>query len=288
MKKKHLFLSITALSTLFLGACQDQAPAEETSQQAAEERTIVVGSQASDAQIWEFIADSDAAKAAGITIEVEEIDGGPQLNLATADKEVDVNAFQSWAYLTSFNAESGESLTAFATTYLEPMGVYSDKYTSLDDLPDGAVIAIADNPSNASRGLLLLQKAGLITLTDDFDALGTTSDITDNPKNLVFKEIDDTTGPRVLADVDAALISNTIALEGGLNVLEDSLFYEEAGEDTKNNINILVTQTENADDPDILKLGELYHSQEVQDYIEEEFGGTKVAVNIEISELENQ
>src|SRR5690606_15166156 len=132
-----------------------------------------------------------------------------------------------WAYLKSFNEESGADLTAFATTYLEPMGIYSDKFKAIEEVAEGSVVAIADNPSNASRGLLLLQAAGLITLPDEFDALGTTSDIIDNPKNLEFVEIDDTTGPRVLQDVDLVLIGNTIAMEGGLNVLEDSLFHEE-------------------------------------------------------------
>lgn len=126
----------------------------------------------------------------------------------------------------------------------------------------------------------------MLTLTDDFDALATTADIVENPKNLEFVEIDDTTIPRVLADVDLALISNSIALESGLNVLKDSLYYEEVSEETKNNINVLVTQKENAEDPDILKLSELYPSEEVQDYIAEEFGGTKVAVQKEISYLE--
>lgn len=278
------FVGILASTALLLGACS--AGSATTAEEAGEDDVIVVGSQASDAQIWEFIAQSDAAEEAGLTIEVEEIDGGPQLNAATVDGSVDVNAFQSWAYLQSFNEESGADLTAIATTYLEPMGIYSEKHTSLQELPEGAVVAIADNPSNASRGLLLLQAAGLITLPEDFDALGTTSDILENPKNLQFVEIDDTTGPRVLADVDIALISNTVALEGGLNVLEDSLFYEEVGEDTKNNINILVTQSENAEDPELQKLGDLYHSEEVQEYIKEQFGGTKVPVQVEISELE--
>lgn len=284
MRKRKWIISLTAVAALFLAACEEKS--EGVAGEESDDKVIVVGSQASDAQIWRFIAESDAAKEAGIVLEVEEIDGGPQLNISTVDEEVDVNAFQSLAYLESFNAESGEKLTAFATTYLEPMGVYSDKYTSLDELPDGAEIAIADNPSNASRGLLLLQKTGLITLPDDFGALGTTSDIIENPKSLKFIEIDDTTGPRILPDVDIALISNTIALEGGLNVLNDSLFYEEVGEDTKNNINILVTQPKNADNEEILKLGELYHSEEVQTYIEKEFGGTKVPVQVELSELE--
>ncbi|MGP6147550.1 MetQ/NlpA family ABC transporter substrate-binding protein [Jeotgalibaca sp. A122] len=284
MNKKQWLLGLSlAGASMILGAC---TAGNAESKEAIKNEVITVGSQSSDADIWRYIADSEAAKEMGITLEIEEIDGGPQLNMATVDEEVDVNAFQSWAYLQSFNEESGDQLTAFATTYLEPMGIYSSQYTSLDELPNGAEVAIADNPSNASRGLLLLQAAGLITLTEDFDSFGTPSDIIENPKNLVFTEIDDTTGPRVLPDVAIALISNSIALEGGLNVLDDSLFYEEVSEDTKQNVNILVTQPEKANDEAILKLGEIYHSEEVQAYIKDEFGGTKVPVQLEIEELE--
>ena len=292
MKKKQSILSSMLITTaIVLAACgsttggASESVSSETSNP-DESQTIVIGAQASDVQIWEYIAQTDAAKEAGVTLEVEEVNGGPQLNTATVEGEVDVNAFQSWAYLKSFNEESGADLTAFATTYLEPMGIYSDKFKAIEEVAEGSVVAIADNPSNASRGLLLLQAAGLITLPDEFDALGTTSDIIDNPKNLEFVEIDDTTGPRVLQDVDLVLIGNTIAMEGGLNVLEDSLFHEEISKDTKDNINILVTQKENADNEDILKLGELYHSEEAQEYIEEQFEGTKVPVQEEISYLE--
>lgn len=292
MKKRQSILSSMLITTaIVLAACgsttggASESVSSETSNP-DESQTIVIGAQASDVQIWEYIAQTDAAKEAGVTLEVEEVNGGPQLNTATVEGEVDVNAFQSWAYLKSFNEESGADLTAFATTYLEPMGIYSDKFKAIEEVAEGSVVAIADNPSNASRGLLLLQAAGLITLPDDFDALGTTSDIIDNPKNLEFVEIDDTTGPRVLQDVDLVLIGNTIAMEGGLNVLEDSLFHEEISKDTKDNINILVTQKENADNEDILKLGELYHSEEAQEYIEEQFEGTKVPVQEEISYLE--
>lgn len=289
MDKKWKSLLTASLLAILAGCGNTGNAATESSTtagSATEANVITIGSQASDAQIWEYIANSEAAKEEGLTIEVKEIDGGPQLNTATAEKEVDVNAFQSWAYLQSFNEQTDAELTAFATIYLEPMGIYSDKHAAIEEIPEGATVAIADNPSNASRGLLLLQAAGLITLKEGFDALGTTSDIVDNPKNLQFVEIDDTTGPRVLSDVDVALISNTVAIEGGLNVLEDSLYHEEVSEDTKNNINILVTQKENAEDPEFLKLAELYHSEEVQDYITQEFDGTKVQVQKEISYLE--
>ena len=123
------------------------------------------------------------------------------------------------------------------------MGIYSEKYDSIDDIPDGLTIAIANNAANTARGLKLLAKAGLITLKDNFNSLSGVNDIKSNPHNFKFKEIDYTTGPRVIKDnsIAAALIGNTIALEGKLNVLKDSLYYEKINQSTKDNINILAT-----------------------------------------------
>lgn len=248
---------------------------------------IVVGSMGSDAQIWKHIAESQAAKDAKLNIVIKEINGGVEMNNATKEGEVDVNAFQSWAYLVSYNKDSNANLVAVATTYLEPMGIYSQKVKDIEEVPDGALVALADNPANTARGLSLLQAAGLIKLKDGFNlGTGTENDIVDNPKNLKFKLIDDTTGPRVIQDVDLVLISNTVALEGGLNVLKDSLFHEEISVDTRNSINILATTVEKQNDPGILKLGELYHNEDTQKYIEQEFGGTKVPVDKPIAYLQ--
>lgn len=247
---------------------------------------VVLGSVDSDANIWRFIAKSDLAKKAGLKIEVKEISGGPQLNNATVEEQVDVNAFQSLGYLSSFNQDSDQKLVPIATTYMEPMGIYSDRYQSVGDIKDGALVAIANNPANTARGLRLLETAGLIKLAKDFDnGTGTPSDIIENPQNLEFKMIDDTTGPRVLQDVDLALISNTIAFEGGLNVLKDALFKEEIDKNTQQSINVLVTTENRQQDQALKKLAELYHSQAVKDYIQEQFGGTKVDVQEEIGKL---
>lgn len=148
------------------------------------------------------------------------------------------------------------------------------------------VMPLADNPSNTTRGLRLLETAGLITLKDDFDdGVGTPGDVTDNPKNLQFTLIDDLTGPRVLPDVDVALISNTVALEGGLNVLQDSLFHEEADTALRLTVNVLAVREDRKDEEALIKLGELYHDEEVQKYIEEKFDGTKVEVTVPITEV---
>lgn len=279
--KKFVKGSLVALTLLLVG-CSNKADTKK----ADNSNKVVIGSVGSDAQIWKFIASSDLAKKEGIEIEVKEIEGGPQLNNATADGSVDVNAFQSLGYLVSYNSDSKEKLVPVATTYLEPMGIYSEKYHSLDDVKDGSTVAIADNPANTARALRLIEDAGLIKLSDDFNnGTGIPSDVVDNPKKLEFKLIDDTTGPRILPDVDLVVIGNTVAFEGGLNVLTDSLYKERINKNTKTSINALVTTEKKKDDKTIQKLGKLYHSQEVTDYIKENFGGTKVDVQEDIKTL---
>lgn len=220
-------------------------------------------------------------------IQVKEITDGVQLNKATADGSVDVNAFQSYSYFKAFNQENKKTqLVNLGTTYLEPLGIYSEKVQSLEELPDQATVAIANNPANTARGLLLLQEAGLIKLSDDFGPLSGVEEVAENPKHLVFKQIDDTTGPRVLKSVDAVLISNTVALDGGLNVLDDSLFHEKVDQSTKNNINILATAKSNEKNGNFKKLVKLYHNKTIQDYIEKEYNGTKIEVVKSLSYLE--
>ncbi|HFJ5518700.1 TPA: MetQ/NlpA family ABC transporter substrate-binding protein [Enterococcus faecium] len=251
-----------------------------------ERSTIIIGSHGSDKQVWEYIAKSKEAKDLGLKIKVKEISDGVQLNNATQDGSVDVNAFQSYSYFLAYNKQHPKKqLAALGTTYLEPMGIYSEKYKKVADIPNGATIAIANNPAEESRGLLLLQDAGLIKLASDFDALSGTEKVSENPRNLQFKTIDDMTGPRVLKSVDGVLISNSVALDGGLNVLEDSLYHEAVNKETKNNINILTTAEANKNNEKYKKLVELYHESAIQEYVTNEFNGTKVEVNRPISYL---
>ncbi|WP_124978545.1 MetQ/NlpA family ABC transporter substrate-binding protein, partial [Ligilactobacillus salitolerans] len=218
----------------------------------------------------------------------KQITDGVQLNKATSQGNVDVNAFQSLSYLQAYNQQNkGGKLAALGTTYLEPMGIYSKKYKDISDIPDGATVAIANNPSQATRGLLLLQKAGLITLKKSFGSLGTVNDIAANPKKLKFKKIDDNTGPRIINSVDLVLISNTVALEGHLNVLQDSIFHEKVDQSTKANVNILATAAKNKDKPAYKKLVKLYHQKEIQRYIKKKYYGTKIEVNKPLSYFEN-
>lgn len=284
MKKLNLWIG-TASLMLFLGACgNNESAGDEAANQ--EDGVVNISSVGSDAEIWNYIADSDVAKDAGLKIEVTEITGGTTSNNSVADGDADANAFQSIEYLKSYNEESETNLVPIATTYMEPMGLYSDKYESVEELPNGAQVALADNPANTARGLRLLESAGLIKLKEDFDdGVGTPDDIAENPKDLEFTLIDDLTGPRILSDVDLIPIGNTIALEGGLNVLEDAIYYEEVNDTNKGNFNIIAVQEGREDEEDLKKLGELYHDPEIQDYVEEKFEGTKVEVDEPIDEV---
>jgi len=249
---------------------------------------ITIGSIGSDAQIWNYIAKLPETKQKGIKIKVKNFTDGVSLKTSTAQGKIDVNAFQSYAYLAAYNKSSTKNkLGVIGTTYLEPMGIYSSQYKKISEIPDGATIAIANNAANTARGLRLLEKAGLITLKSSFGSLSGINEIKSNPHDFKFKEIDDTTGPRVIKDntIAAALIGNTVALEGKLNVLKDSLYHEKIDQSTKDNINILATAKKNQSNKNFKKLISLYHSKKVQKYIRDKFDGTKLEVQKPVTYL---
>lgn len=287
MNLKTITKSLFALSTV---ACSNQTTSNSTTTNSkssnTELKTVKVASVGSDAEIWRHIAEIDQAKTAGLKIEVEELNGGVPLNQAVAEGSVDANAFQSIGYLQGFNESNSSKLTPIGTIYIEPMGLYSKKVKSLNDLPNGAKIAIPDNLYNTTRALRLLETAGLIKLSADFkEGTGTPSDIVENKKNFEFLLIDDTTSVRVLDDADLIAIGNTIALEDGLNVLKDALFYEKSDASTITSINVIVVKSGNESNEDYKKLVELYHDADVQKFISDKFQGTKVEVKKTISEV---
>lgn len=275
-----LIVIIAAFFALRLTSSRQTAKSQTT--------TVTVGSIGPDVQVWQHIAKSSQAKKLGLKIKVKAFTDGPSILRATSDGSINVSAFASWAYLEAYNkskSNTGQQV-ALATTYLEPMGIYSSKYKKLSDLPKGATIALANNAANEARGLLLLQSAGLIKLKKNFDsASGNTNDIVSNTKKFKFKLIDDTTGPRIIKSVDAVLIGNTIALAGNLNVLKDSLYHEKINQSTKNNINVLATAEKNKNNAAYKKLGKLYHNKQIQKWIAKKYSGTKVEVNKPVSYL---
>lgn len=267
---------LVLLSLLFLlGACQGQGG----------QKKVLIGSKASDAEIWRYIAKSDAAKEAGFAIEVKDFVEGPVLNTATAEGEVDLNAFQNFAYMNSFNQEKGDSLEALGTTYFEPMGLYSAKLDRLEDLDKGAHIGLADYPSDQSRALIMLQAAGLIQLTDEEKNLYSVDDIPANPKDLRFEVMNENTLPRSLTDLDAACIGNTIAMEAGLSLAEDTIYKESVNDETLSSVNILAIAKDHPQKEVYKKLLDLYHSEDVQNFIKKKFKDSKQPVKLNEDEI---
>ena len=223
------------------------------------------------AEILEFVKPALAKE--GVNLKVKVFTDYIQPNVQVAEKRLDANFFQHQPYLDEFNKAKGTHLVSVAAVHLEPLGAYSSKYKKLDELKDGSTVVIPNDATNGGRALLLLDKAGLIKLKDSTDILSTTKDITANPKNLKFRELEAATIPRVLTQVDLALINTNYALEAKLNPEKDALVIE--GSDSPY-VNILVARPDDKDSADMQKLVSALHSPEVKAFILEKYKGAIV------------
>ncbi|MFC4297394.1 MAG: MetQ/NlpA family ABC transporter substrate-binding protein [Castellaniella sp.] len=223
------------------------------------------------AELLEFVK-PDLAKE-GVDLDIKVFTDYVQPNLQVSDKQIDVNFFQHQPYLDSFNKEHGTKLESVGLVHVEPFGAYSQKIKDIKDLKDGAQIAIPNDPSNGARALLLLQKQGLIKLKDPSNILATARDVSENPKHIKFRELEAATLPRVLPDVDVALINTNYALEAGLNPVKDALFIEDKDSPYAN---LVAARADNKDDPSVQKLIAALHTAKVRDYILEHYKGAIV------------
>lgn len=265
MKNLTLFLTLLCATALLFTGC---ASANETTVEETNKVLKVGATPVPHAELLELVKD-DLAKQ-DITLEIVEFTDYVKPNLALNDGELDANFFQHLPYLESFSKEHNLDLTSVATIHVEPLGVYSDKIESLEDLEDGSTIAIPSDAVNGGRALILLQSNGLIQLKEGYTLEATELDIVENPKNLVFKAIESAQLPRILPDVDAAVINGNFALEAGFVPTEDAVVLE--GSDSPY-ANILVTRTDNQDSPEIQALIEALQSDKVKDYILSTYGG---------------
>ena len=250
--------------------------------------TIVLGSQGTDTAVWQHIAASPAAKKAGLKIEVKDFTDSAALNRALADNAIQANAFQSYAYYVTYNkANPKNQVFALGTSYIQPMGLYSQRYRTVDRIPEHATIAIANDPAAESRGLKLLESAGLMTLKPHaVDDLVTPNDIVKNPKSFSIKPVVSTTTPALLHDqgVAAVAIDNNTAQQAKLNVFKDAIFHEKLDQNTRANVNVIVTNKQHQHDQNYQKLVTLYHDPTIQKWLKKYYPG-KMSVEKPISTL---
>lgn len=218
-------------------------------------------------QVVDILADE------GYTLEIVEFTDYVTPNEALEAGEIDANYFQHLPYLESFNAERGYHLVNAGGIHIEPLALYSTKYSSLDDIPNGATIAIPNDPTNEGRALLLLQSAGLITLADGAGLEAVPQDIVDNPRNLKFREIEAATLPRIMSDVDGAVINGNYAIPAGFIATRDGLYVE--GADSPY-VNVIAVREGNENNPAILALIDALKSDKVKAFVAERYPNGEV------------
>ncbi|WP_329342436.1 MetQ/NlpA family ABC transporter substrate-binding protein [Streptomyces sp. NBC_01352] len=234
---------------------------------------VVAASPTPHAEILNYVKDN-LAKKAGLDLEVKEFTDYVTPNTATEDGSVTANYFQNQPYLDDFNKKNGTHIVPVVTVHLEPLGLYSNKVKSADALKSGATVAVPNDSVNEARALKLLDANGIITLKDGVGNEATPSDITKNPKNLKFKELEAAQTPRSLDDVDAAVINGNYAIEADLSPADDALVLESATDNPYGNF--LAVKDGNEDDPRVKKLAELLTSAEVKKFIEDTYDGSVI------------
>lgn len=199
-------------------------------------------------------------------------------NTNVEDGQLDANYFQHITYMNNFNANDGTHLVSVAELHYEPFGIYAGKTASLDALPDGAQIAIPDDPTNGGRALLLLQEQGLIKLADGVGLEPTVEDIADNPHDYKIQQLTANLLTTTLQDVDVAVINGNYAIGAGLKASEALAIEAADGIAGTAYVNVLAVKEGRENDEAIKALVDALKSDEVKAFIDETYGGGVVAV----------
>ncbi|WP_322010362.1 MetQ/NlpA family ABC transporter substrate-binding protein [Paraburkholderia sp. J12] len=241
----------------------------------ADDPVIKVGTVSGpDAQVWAVV--QKVAKREGLNVKVIEFNDYVQPNAALDAGDLDANSFQHQPYLDSQVKQRGYKIVSVGLTYISPIGVYSKKLKSLNDLPQGAKVAVPNDPSNENRAFLLLQSKGLVKLRAGAGVDGnnaTPLDVVENPKKIKFVELDAAQLPRALGDVDAAVINTNYALAAGMQPTKDAIALEDIRSPYAN---VIVVRTQDKDKPWVKKLVAAYQSEDVRQFIKNQFKGSMV------------
>ena len=258
MKRKLTVLALAFALLLSLAACGGSG----------DDKTITVG--ATPAPHAEVLAEQ------GYTLEITEFDDYIMPNTAVEEEELDANYFQHITYMNQFNEDNGTHLVSVGSIHYEPFGLYAGKTASIEELADGAQIAIPNDATNGGRALLLLDQEGLIVLEEDAGITATVNDIADNPHNYEIVELEARLLPTTLQDVDIAVINGNYAIDAGLSIA-DALAIESAeGEAATAYANVLTVKEGHENDEGIQALLAALESDEVRAFIEETYAGAVV------------
>ncbi|WP_018665309.1 MetQ/NlpA family ABC transporter substrate-binding protein [Heyndrickxia acidiproducens] len=254
-----------------------------TNNSSSSSKTVKVGTSSSEVPTWTLV--QKLAKKKGINIKIVKFDDYVQPNIALNDGEIDINAFQTVVYFDDFIKQRNLKLSAIGTTNIWPMGIYSKKVKKVSQIKDGDQIIIPKDPTNLGRALLLLQKAGLITLKSGFTGAGGVENIAKNPKHLKITPVDAGQTARGMDDATASVINSDMAINAGLNPTNQSIFREDAS--NKAYINIIAAKTSRKNDKTLKEIVKIYHSKEVTNFNKKHFKGAAVPVNKPVSYLKD-
>ena len=254
-------------------------------------KKVTIGVASNDTKAWEKV--KELAKKDDIDLEIKHFSDYNVPNKALSDGDIDLNAFQHFAFLEQYKkAHKDTNIEALSTTVLAPLGIYSDKVKNIKDVKKGAQVAIPNDVSNQARALKLLESAGLIKLKKNFGLNGTTKDIESNPKDLKIKAVDAQQTARALSDVDISVINNGVATKAGKDAKKDPIYLEKASSDAvKPYINVVAVNSKDKDNKTYKKIIELYHSKEAQKALKEDTKDGEKPVDLskkEIEEIENE
>lgn len=278
MKKilSALLVSVLAFGLVGCGGSNDSKTSEDNSADKDMTTITVAASPTPHAEILAAVKDQLAEE--GIDLQVKEYTDYVIPNEVVEDGSIDANFFQHKPYLDEFNAEKGTHLASVAAIHYEPMGVFAgkDKSAKLENMADGATIAIPNDTTNEARALQLLAAQGVIELPEDADLTVTPKDIVNNPHNIDFKEVEAAAVPSMLADVDFAVINGNYALGAGLTATDGLAFEASDSLAAQTYANILVVKEGNENNEAIQKLVEALTSDTCRKFIEEKYSGMVV------------
>ena len=272
MRKIVSLAFVVALSMGFV-ACGDEK-AKSSKDEVSKSAPLRVGATpVPAAEILEFIKPQLQAK--GVEIQIQNFTDYVVPNTSLAEGSSDANLYQHKPFMDKTNEEKGYKLTAIAPVYVVPLGFYSQKVKSVDEIPQGATIAIPGDASNMARAFILLHDNGVIKIKDPGNLNTTELDVIENPKKIVFKPMEAASLPLVLDSVDGAVINANYALQAKMS-LKSAIFHEN---DKSAYVNVLVAREDNKDDERIAKLKEVLLSKETREFILSKYKGEIIPVS---------